>query len=58
MRLHLASNATALTLDYNQRLFHGLPHQFRFLPKQMIDVAKDGCLLNRVTGNMAAFVHY
>ena len=37
MRLHLASNATALTLDYNQRLFHGLPHQFRFLPKQMID---------------------
>ena len=55
MRLHLASNATALTLDYNQRLFHT---NFGFLPKQMMGVAKDGRLLNRVTGNIAAFVHY
>lgn len=55
MKMHLASNAAGLTLDYNQRLFHT---NFGFLPKRMMGVAKDGRLLNRGTGNIAAFVHY
>lgn len=56
MRTHLAlSNASKLTLDYEQRLFHT---NFGFLPKKVMQVAADGRLRNRVTGSMAAFMHY